>query len=93
MNLKESRNHITHICSISTTNRQFQRFIQDFIEPFKNCFDELLNELIPSDTGCQTQTVRHKLSKAGIPNDAVFFAFICCDAFRGFNRLAIKTIY
>ena len=86
MNLKESRNHITHICSISTTNRQFQRFIQDFIEPFKRCFDELLKELIPSDTSCQTHAVRHKLSKAGISNDAAFCAFICCKAFSGFDR-------
>ena len=73
MNLKESRNHISHTCSISTTNRQFQRFIKYLIRPFKTCFDHLLNEIIPSDTSRETNAVRYKLSKAGIQNDAAFY--------------------
>ena len=61
MNLKEIRNHIKHANTISTTNRQFQRFIKNFIEPFKNCFDEFQKEIpvFPGDS--------YKLSKAGIP--------------------------
>ena len=81
MNLKEIRNHIKHANTISTTNRQFQRFIKNFIEPFKNCFDELLKEIIPSDTSRETNAVRYKLSKVGILNDAIFCSTIRSDVF------------
>ena len=65
MKLKDIRNPVQHTPSVTTTNRQFQRFIQNIIKPFECCYDHLLVEVIPSDTSRETKSVRQKLSKVG----------------------------